>query len=251
MKTIAFAAALVVTFAGAEAFAQYGGRRGGAPIEPNIKYDGRFAFVRLRYGPPVAFQSQRVQWSHDYPAGERHFMKIMNEVSFLNPHIDESNVMALDDPELMRYPVAYMCEPGFWYMSDEEAAAFRAYLLKGGFVIFDDFAEYRGGWGNFSAQMGRVLPEYRWFDLDLASPVYHSFFEVKTLDVPQYYDRGSAIFRGIFEDNDPARRLIAVANFNTDISEYWEFSDTGLKPIDESNEAYKLGVNYIIYGLTH
>jgi Domain of unknown function (DUF4159) len=253
VKTGAIVMALVIASAGAKVFAQYGGfgRRGGAPIEPNIKYDGRFAFVRLRYGPPVAFQSQRVQWSHDYPAGERHFMKIMNEVSFLNPHMDESNVMALDDPELMRYPVAYMCEPGFWYMSDEEAAAFRNYLLKGGFVIFDDFAERRGGWNNFAGQMARVLPEFRWFDLDLSSSVYHSFFEVKTLDVPQYYDFGPAIFRGIFEDNDPTKRLIAVANFNTDISEYWEFSDTGLKPIDESNEAYKLGVNYIIYGLTH
>ena len=96
-----------------------------------------------------------------------------------------------------------------------------------------------------------ILPEYRWFDLDLSSQVYHAFFEVKTLDVPQYYDLGSAVFRGIFEDNDPNKRLIAIANFNTDISEYWEFSDTGLKPIDESNEAYKLGVNYVIYGLTH
>ena len=249
----AVAVAIFVAVAVGEVFAQYGGfgRRGGAPIEPNIKYDGRFAFVRLRYGPPVAFQNQRVQWSHDYPTGERHFMKIMNEVSFLNPHLDDSNVMALDDPELMRYPVAYMCEPGFWYMSDEEAAAFRKYLLKGGFVIFDDFAARRGGWENFALQMARVLPEYRWFDLDLTAQVYHAFFEVKTLDVPQYYDLGAAVFRGIFEDNDPNKRLIAVANFNTDISEYWEFSDTGLKPIDESNEAYKLGVNYVIYALTH
>ncbi|HEV3140761.1 MAG TPA: DUF4159 domain-containing protein [Vicinamibacterales bacterium] len=251
--------ALLVAGAGVSALAQRGGgfggggygRRGGAPIEPNATYDGRFAFVRLRYGPPIAFQSQRVQWSHDYPAGERHFMKIMNEVSYLNPHMDESNIMALDDPDLFRYPVAYMCEPGFWYMTDEEAASFRSYLLKGGFVIFDDFAERRGGWNHFAEQMARVLPEYRWFDLDLSQSVYHVFFEVKTLDVPQYYDIGSAVFRGIFEDNDPKKRLIAVANFNTDISEYWEFSDTGFKPIDESNEAYKLGVNYVMYGLTH
>jgi hypothetical protein len=65
------------------------------------------------------------------------------------------------------------------------------------------------------------------------------------------YDLGRPIFRGVFEDNDPSKRLLAMINFNTDISEYWEFSGTGLSPISETNEAYKLGVNYVIYGMTH
>ena len=56
---------------------------------------------------------------------------------------------------------------------------------------------------------------------------------------------------GLFEDNDPTKRLMVIANHNTDISDFWEFSATGFKPIDESNEAYKLGVNYVIYGMTH
>jgi hypothetical protein len=222
----------------------------GAPILPNLPYDGRFTFIRLRYGPPIPFQTQRVAWSHDYPEGEEHFTKILNELSNLGARTEQSNVVALDDPELERYPVAYMCEPGRWYMSDSEAAAFRGYLLKGGFVFFDD---YRGDydWANFEEQMRRVLPEGRWIDLDLSQPVFHAFFEIHSLDVPQYYDRGQPVFRAIFEDNDPARRIVALANFNTDISEYWEWSDTGLKPIDESNEAYKLGVNYVMYALTH
>ena len=66
-----------------------------------------------------------------------------------------------------------------------------------------------------------------------------------------YYDAGKPVFRGVFEDNDPGKRLMMIVNFNTDISEFWEFSDTGLKPIDESNEAYKLGVNYVVYGMLH
>jgi len=135
-------AALLLADTSAQAQRGFGGSRGRVEaVLPNPPYDGRFTFVRLRYGPPTEYVSQRIPWSHDYPAGERPFMKIMNEVSYLNPHMDESNVMALDDPELFRYPVAYMCEPGFWYMSDEEAASFRRYLLKGGFVIFDAFAE--------------------------------------------------------------------------------------------------------------
>ncbi len=97
----------------------------------------------------------------------------------------------------------------------------------------------------------RVLPEARIYDMELANPIFHSFFEIGTLDVPQYYDPPPAIFRAIYEDNDPTKRILVMINYNTDISEFWEWSDTGLKPIDESNEAYKLGVNYIIYGMTH
>ncbi len=221
-----------------------------APILPNLPYDGKFTFIRLRYGPPIPYQTQRVGWSHDYPEGEVHFTKILSELSYLAAHTEQSNVMGLDDPELFKHPLSYMCEPGRWVMTDREAASFAAYLRKGGFVFFDD---YRGpyDWNNFEQQMRRVLPQGQWVDLELSHPIFHVFFEIKTLDVPQYYDRGQAVFRAIFEDNDPKKRIVALANFNTDISEYWEFSDTGFKPIDESNEAYKLGVNYVIYGMTH
>jgi Domain of unknown function (DUF4159) len=233
--------------------ARRGGRFGMQPILPNAPYDGKFTFVRLRYGPPTEYAAQRIPWSHDYPAGERHFMKILNEISYLAPHTEETNILTLDDPALCRYPVAYMAEPGFLTLSESEVEGFRAYLRKGGFVIFDDFAEYRGGWANFEDQMHRVLPGARFVDLDPSHPIFHSFFEIDSFDIiPQYYDKSvRPVFRGVFEENDPARRLMVMVNFDTDISEYWEFSDTGLKPIDESNEAYKLGVNYVIYGMTH
>ena len=88
-------------------------------------------------------------------------MKIMREVTRAPPHLEESNVLALDDPQLMKYPVAYMTEAGFWTMTDHEAAALRTYLLKGGFVIFDDFRDdfaAAAGWANFAMHMRRVLP---------------------------------------------------------------------------------------------
>lgn len=252
---------LLATLA-AVAFAQdpFGQLRGGfgrgpvTPIEPNTPYDGRFTFVRLRYGPETSYASQQIPWSHDYPTGERHFMKIMHEVSYLAPHVEKTNILALDDPELMKYPIAYLCEPGTWTLSNEEATALRAYLLKGGFLIVDDFRYF--GWPNFEDQMRRVLPDVRFYELDVANPIFHAFFEIDSFDqIPNYYDyefnEGRPIFRGIYERNDPSRRLMAIINYNTDISEYWEFSDTGFKPIDESNQAYKLGVNYVIYGMTH
>ena len=78
------------------------------------------------------------------------------------------------------------------------------------------------------------------------------FFEINDLArFPQAYVGGNPIFRGIYEDNDPRKRLMAIINYNTDVSQFWEWSGLGLRPIDDTNEAYKLGVNYIVYGLTH
>jgi hypothetical protein len=249
--------ALALAAVAATAFAQspilrYGNARGPA-IQPNPAYSGQFTFVRLRYGPPVPYAAQRIPWTHDYPIGEQHFMKIMNEVTNLRPRTMESSVMAMDDPELGHYPVAYMSEPGYIFFSPSEAAAFRAYLQKGGFVIFDDFAENRGGWDYFERQMNQVIPGARWVELDGTHPIFHSFFEIPEplKFLPPYDQDLKPVYFGLFEDNDPSKRLMAIVNYNNDISEYWEFSDQGLAPIDDTNEAYKLGVNYIIYGLTH
>jgi len=226
------------------------------PERNNIKYDGRFTFARLVYttGPGGYYYRGLPAWAHGYNLAEENLMKIMREVTALRPHVAESNALALDDPELMKYPVAYMTEAGFWTMTDKEAAALRKYLLKGGFIIFDDFRDdFRSaGWANFSMQMARILPEARVVELAPTHPIFHSFFDIDTFDdLPQYYDRGRPIFRGIFENNDPTKRLMVMINFNTDVSNYWEFSATGWVPVEESNQGYKLGVNYVMYGLMH
>jgi len=227
-------------------------------IQGNTPYDGRFVFIRLRYsfgfggfrsrgGPP---------WSHDYPRGEVHFTKILNEITYVRPRLDGSNILSLDDPDLFNYPVAYMAEPGYWSLTDKETESFRSYLKKGGFVIFDDFRESEGAWINLQEQMRRVLPEARWIQIDDGRhPIWHSFFEIpnpRALAPPPIYDQSMVLtYWGIFEDNDPGKRLLAIANVNGDISEYWEFSDTGFAPVDLNNEAYKYGINYVIYGITH
>ena len=107
-------------------------------------------------------------------------------------------------------------------------------------------------------ELGGDLPgiegpgEARIFDLSPADKIFNSFFEIKTLDnFPQAYNYGQPVFRGIYEDNDPRKRLMMIINYNTDVSDFWEFSATGFRPIEESNEAYKLGVNYMMYGLLH
>jgi hypothetical protein len=250
--TIGAALAAVCLSAGLSAqrfFASEGGRE---PAIHNIAYDGRFTFARARFvtGPGGWYYRGLPAWAHGYANAEQNLMRIMNELSNFRPHITEDNVFSLDDPELSRYPILYMTEAGYWVMTDEEAKGLRAYLLKGGFVIFDDFRD--AGWDPFEQNMHRVLPEAKVVNMDPSHPIFHSFFEINSFDIiPQYYDRGQPILRGIFEDNNPSKRLLAIVNYNTDLANFWEFSATGLKPIDESNQAYKLGVNYIIYGLTH
>ncbi len=246
------------------AVAQFGGPRGPFHERPNIPYDGRFTFVRLKYttAPGGYWYGGWPAWGHGYPLAEQNLMRIMNEVSYLNPYTNEINALTLDDPELFKYPIAYIIEVDWWAMTDREAAALRTYIQKGGFVIVDDFKprRFRGGYGDgfgsgwdvFEADMKRVLPSARFVDLDASHPIFHSFFEIDRLDIiPQAYIAGRPIFRGLFEDNDPAKRLQMIVNYNTDVSQFWEWSGLGLRPIDDTNEAYKLGVNYIIYGLTH
>jgi len=231
-----------------------------------LAYDGRFTFARLRYTQGVPEnelgsgrfgrrgfgRGQGPPWSHDYPRAERNFMKILDEITTIGPYAGPIGgvIVEIGSPDIMKFPLAYMAEAGYWTQTDEEAANLRAYLLKGGFLIFDDF---RGGdWSNFEAQMKRVLPDVRMVELDISHPIFHAFFDVATLDFVQYYGRNEKpLFIGAFEDNDPAKRLLFIANYNNDVGEYWEWSDTGWTPIDLSNEAYKLGVNYIVYALTH
>ena len=231
------------------------GRRSGPQFEVqgNTEYDGRFVFIRLRYDTGGGFGRRGAPWSHDYPDGEVHFSKILEEITLLRIRTDGSNILSLDDPELFNYPVAYMAEPGYWGVSEIEAANFRQYLLKGGFAIFDDFRGY--DWDNLQEQMRRVLPEAHWIQLDGKSAVFHSFFEIdhpEDLKIPSIYDQSLIpTYWGLFEENDPNKRMLVIANVNNDISEYWEFSGSGFFPVALDNEAYKFGVNYVIYGLTH
>jgi uncharacterized protein DUF4159 len=226
----------------------------------NIPYDGRFTFVRVRYTPAPRgnWFDGRPSWVHGYPLAEQNLMRIMKEISLVDAHLDNINVLTLDDPELFKYPIAYIIEVGWWTLTDREAAALRAYLQKGGFLIVDDFKVegWRGvpggGWQPFEDNVKRILPGVKFLEMDPADPIFRSFFKIARLDnFPQAYTTGKAVFRGVYEDNDPGKRLMMIVNYNTDISQYWEWSGRGLRPFDDTNEAYKLGVNYLIYGLTH
>lgn len=253
---VRFWCSVFVVLAGAAAatigFAQ--GRRVSSGIRQVAPYDSRVVFTRIAYNVGLGgFGMGSNAWNHDYPAADRNVGAILDYITHARVRLDGTNVLTLDDPEIFQNPVLYVWEPGFWTIRPSEAQNLRKYLLKGGFVIFDDFAENRGGWYAFSSQMQRVIPGARWVELDGRHSIFHSFFEIdRPLDlIPPYDQQYRPIYYGLFEGNDPARRLMAIANFNNDISEYWEFAPTGINPVFDTNEAYKLGINYVMYGLTH
>jgi len=249
--------------AGTFAQRRYGGLPGASKaFNVNGKYDGRFRFVRLMtdcadvWRTPCRYYLGLPPWEHGYPLSEQNLMQIMSSVTALDPHVEDSMVLAIQDPELSKYPVAYMTEAGFWTINDAEATALNAYLVKGGFVIFDDFRDPSrggGGWGNFESNMARVIPGAEWMPLTSSDPIFHSFFEINDLStLKQHYNETTPPqFYGLYEKNDRSRRLMAIANYNVDISDWWEFSGQGYSPVDATNQAYKFGVNYVVYGMTH
>jgi hypothetical protein len=237
---------------------RFGGFEEYAAPRPNIPYDGRFTFVRVNYEPaPGGYWYRGIpSWAHGFPLAERNLMKIMNDISLLGAHDEEVNTLSLDDPAIFEYPVIYIIEVSWWTLTDRQVATLRAYMQKGGFVIVDDFKQEGDfgspGWAPFEANMQRVMPGARFVEMAPSHPVFHSFFDITTLDhFPQAYNAGPPRFLGLFEDNDPARRLQMIVNYNTDISQYWEWTALGMRPVEDTNEAYKLGVNYVMYGLTH
>jgi hypothetical protein len=250
----AFAAALTIgtvalTLATIPGAVEQRGRRfnfslgGAAPV----KYDGRFVIVRL-------FYDRYPGWSYDYPEMEQNLTLILNEITSIRSHPDGSNIFRMDDPELLKFPIAYLSEPGYWYPTDSEVLGLRTYLAKGGFLIVDDF-HFEREWQVFEAAMRRVLPEGRIDRLPPSHPVFNSFFAIKSLDVPYPGRLGEeglrGEFYGIHENNDPANRLMVVINYNMDIGDYMEHSGQGWYAVDPTNEAFKFGVNYFMYGLTH
>jgi hypothetical protein len=237
---------------------------GSATVQDNTPYNGKFVFARLKHtdrgglgrgfrgggycsGPP---------WQHDYPCAERNLMAIVSSATKLRPGAEAGNVFDVGDPELHKYPIAYLSHPDRWAMDDKERKNIREYLLKGGFIIFDDFPEAQGvnGWANFYQEMKAVLPELDPIQLDATHPIFHSFFDIESLAnlFGAEYGNDRLAFFGYFEDNDPKKRMLAIANFNNDLGENWEYEARGLSIIPQgAGEAFKFGVNYILYGLTH
>lgn len=229
----------------------------------NPPYNGQFTFARIKYRGFAHWSGpEGPGWSHDYPDAEENFTKILRDISSVRPFVESGDivggaVVALDDPLLFKYPVTYMSEPGGWDPNDKEIACFRDYFLKGGFMIFDDFREgWRGDydWTHLRQQVARALPKAKWVQLTGNEPIFDSFFKIDlkaAVSSTSAYGTNPPTYWAIYQDNDPKKRMIMIANVDDDIGESWQWSASGFVPIAAANETYKLGVNYVIYALTH
>ena len=224
----------------------------------NPLYDGRVTFVRVRYRGYDHFTNQGPGWAHDYPVSETHFAKIMKEITTTRPFVESGSIFGsaiinMDDPLLFKYPVAYLSEAGGWHMTDSELKAFKKYIERGGFMIFDDMGAngQTGDIMNLNYEWQRAFPKAKLQLVPATHPVFDSFFKIDLTKVQMFYARGyPAQIYGYFEDNDPRKRLLAVVNDMQDLGEYIEFSNEGFNVLP-ANEAYKLLINYFVYALSH
>lgn len=210
-------------------------------------YDGRLTFTRIRYDGGYGRGSS--WWNHDYPQADRHLPLILDELTSIRANLEASNILDLEDPDIFLNPVLYIWEPGYWDISERGAANLGNYMRKGGFVIFDDFEADH--WVNFEAQFRRALPDAEFIPIDLSHPIYHVFFDIDRLNLPHPSENVVPGYYAVYENNDRGGRMMALVNHNADIAEYWEWSGTGYFAVNMTNDAYKLGVNYFVYALTH
>lgn len=231
------------------------------PLMKNIPYNGHLVIARIWYSGYFAYcaasapfgNELSVGWGHDFPHPEENLAQMMNGLTTARAYFG-ANIYKFDDPALARFPVAYLTEPGGWFPNESEAAAARNYLLKGGFLLIDD---WRGpdATKNAFAALKVIFPDLRPMPVPDSHPIFNSFFQVRQASgMLRNQNRGyggNAEFIGIFENNDPRGRLMVMCDVNEDIKDYWVWSATGRDPIDMSNEAYKIGINFLVYALTH
>jgi len=219
------------------------------------RVENRFTMGRVRFSTGFSGFDRRgggrrgggyAPWAHDWPNSEENFMKILAEVTRIDVN-PGGHIFGFDDEDCFKYPIAYLCEVGFLNLSPQEAHNMREYLLRGGFLIVDDF---RGSneLNNFLYQMRLVFPDRSFEELPRTHPIFTCFYDISSLDIRPPYGGLPPQYLGMSDDSG---RLMMIVDYNNDISEYWEYSANPWYPIADTNEAFKYGVNYVMYALTH
>ena len=215
-----------------------------------------FTFVRLRYTGEGRWWGSG--WDVDLPASDRNFIRKLAQATNI-PVVRRERIISVGSPELFNYPFAYILEVGSLSLSSAEAANLREYLLRGGFIMVDDF---HGGaeWHNFYRQLKKIFPEREPEDIPITHPLFHCFFDINSLvQIPgvrsifngRTYERrdGYPVYcRGVYDEHG---RLMMMINFNTDIGDAWEHAAEAFYPREYSDWAYRIGINAVVYALTH
>lgn len=226
------------------------------PIPADASEKTEWAFARLKY-PSGRFAWGRGSWPIDFPKADRQFVQGVRRLTRIHARSVEQ-VVDIDDDDLFYWPWLYAVEVGHWDLTDAHCKKLREYLLRGGFLMTDDFhGSYE--WDVFLASMSRVFPDRPIVEIDNRDPIFHVLYDMdQRVQVPgiQYWYSGRIYekdgvephWRGIYDDKG---RIMVAMCFNQDNGDAWEWADHPRYPENYASQAYRIGINYIIYSMTH
>src|SRR5438552_5744000 len=237
-------------------------------LTPDWQEKTEFAFARMMFpGGPLDGYRGRFDgdfrlglslWTQDYPRADRHFSQALRRLTRVHARSAEQPVN-LDFPEdVYHWPWLCAGEMGDWKLTDAQAKTLREYLLRGGFLMLDDFWG-TPEWARFEESMERVFPDRPIVEIEDANQIFHTVYDLdERYQVPGQWAlrRGSTYrndgaiphWRGIFDDKG---RIMVAMNFNSDVGDSWEWADDPQYPEKYSALGIRLGVNYVIYAMTH
>jgi hypothetical protein len=230
-------------------------------LPTDFRNPAEWVFGRLMY-PQIGWGGQwefgGTSWTIDYPRGDRHIAALVRRLSVIDARSVEQPVNLDDGDDVFNWPWLYAVEVGQWDLTDTQAAQLREYLLRGGFLMVDDFHGSRQ-WAVFVEGMRRVFPDRPIVDLPDDDPIFHTFWDLENREqIPGYQffysgrtfegDGFDAHWRGIYDDQ--GRVMVAICH-NMDLGDAVEHSDTPEYPQEYSAIAMRTFLNYIVYAMTH
>jgi hypothetical protein len=250
-------------------FREYPGieyRLGSIPLPPDYQEKTEWAFARLMYPPgwnngyrgrddPDWWEGYSL-WTQDFPRADRHFSEAVRRLTRIHVRSVEQCVNLDGSNDVYNWPWLYAVQVGEWGITDSEAQKLRDYLLRGGFFMADDF-HGTVEWQVFEESMKRVFPDRPIVDIPDSDPIFHTVYDLDDryqivgadhLDAGHKLDGFVARWRGIYDDK--GRVMIAIS-FNSDIGDSWEWADDPRYPEKYSALGVRIGVNYIVYAMTH
>ena len=238
------------------------------PLPPDWNTKTEWTRARLKYPSVYArYGGEDLNWTIDYPRSDRHLLQGIRRLTRIDARSVEQVVELDGSGEVNNWPMLYAVEVGHWALPDEQAADLREFLLRGGFLMVDDFhgdQPYHNvvsEWQVFVAGMKKVFPDRPIVDLQNSDQIFHTVYDLDDrFQVPgwQYrysgrtYEAGEtgkvAHWRGIYDDK--GRVMVAICH-NMDLGDAWEWSDDPRYPEKFARLAYQIAVNYFVYDLTH
>ncbi len=228
------------------------------PIPPDYNAPSEWVFARFMYRAVNGRYGRGSNWTIDYPRSDRHLSAAVRRLTRIDARSAEEPVAAEDGDDIYNWPWLYAVEVGHWDLTDLQAAKLRDFLDRGGFFMCDDF-HGTWEWDTFAASMKKVFPDRAIVEIPNDDPIFHTVYDLdQRYQVPgeQFVHSGRTFekdgyqprWRGIYDDQ--GRLMVAICH-NMDLGDSWEHADNPEYPEQYSALGFRIGVNYIVYAMTH